>query len=143
MATMFGKRLRIIRIQHDEVLKDTAALLGVSSAFLSAVENGKRTVPAGWCEKIARHYSLTAEECNELKSLAAQSAPLITLRLSGEPAAKRDVANVFAAAFERMSESDARQLMDYLQKSNHHSHSCLQKGYDGQIAVRPSYHANR
>ena len=42
MTTNFGKFCRKLRIDNDELLYDMAAKLGVSSAFLSKVENGKK-----------------------------------------------------------------------------------------------------
>ena len=37
MLTKFGKELRKIRIEHDEILKDMADKLNVTAAYLSAV----------------------------------------------------------------------------------------------------------
>ena len=45
MLTKFGKELRKIRIENDEILKDMADKLNVTAAYLSAVENGNRKVP--------------------------------------------------------------------------------------------------
>ena len=42
MLTSLGTFLRKIRINKGEILRDMATNLGVSSAFLSAVENGKK-----------------------------------------------------------------------------------------------------
>ena len=42
MSTTLGAFLRKLRLQHGEKLKDMAENLNVSSAFLSAVENGKK-----------------------------------------------------------------------------------------------------
>ena len=45
MLTEFGKCLRKIRIDKAELLKDMAEKLQVTSAYLSAVEHGKREIP--------------------------------------------------------------------------------------------------
>ena len=45
MITNFGKFLRKLRIDNNEFLKDMAARLGVTVAYLSAIEHGKRDVP--------------------------------------------------------------------------------------------------
>ena len=42
MITSLGTFLRKLRLAKGEILKDMAECLGVSSAFLSAVENGKK-----------------------------------------------------------------------------------------------------
>ena len=45
MITSLGTFLRRLRLAKGEILKDMAESLGVSSAFLSAVENGKKKMP--------------------------------------------------------------------------------------------------
>ena len=45
-ATVLGKFLRKIRIDRDERLYDMAKRLGISSAFLSGVENGHKKASA-------------------------------------------------------------------------------------------------
>ena len=50
MLTSIGRFLRKLRIENGEILKDMAEALGVSSAFLSAVENGKKKMPESWIE---------------------------------------------------------------------------------------------
>ncbi len=42
MITNFGKFCRRLRIDNGELLYDMAKKLGVSSAFMSSVENGKK-----------------------------------------------------------------------------------------------------
>ena len=44
MLTNFGKALRKLRIDNNELLKDMALKLEVTVSYLSAVENGKRDV---------------------------------------------------------------------------------------------------
>ena len=45
MITCVGRFLRKLRIDRGEILKTMAETLGVSSAFLSALENGKKKFP--------------------------------------------------------------------------------------------------
>ncbi|MDI9460848.1 MAG: XRE family transcriptional regulator [Saccharofermentanales bacterium] len=61
MATQYGKILRKIRIDQDELLKDMANKLEVSSAFLSSIENGRKAPPANFTARIKELYSLTSE----------------------------------------------------------------------------------
>ncbi|KHF28295.1 Helix-turn-helix domain protein [Anoxybacillus sp. BCO1] len=51
MLTEFGRFCRKLRIDNGELLKHMADKLGVTSSYLSAVENGKRNVPQDWVEK--------------------------------------------------------------------------------------------
>ena len=68
MLTSIGRFLRKLRIDNGEILKDMAEALGVSSAFLSAVENGKKKMPDGWIEKLKSIYSFTEEQSEELQA---------------------------------------------------------------------------
>ena len=62
MATNFGKFCRKLRIDKEELLFDMAEKLGVSSAFLSKVENGKKKPPKEWKEKLITLYEIQGKE---------------------------------------------------------------------------------
>ena len=51
--TELGIALRKIRLDKHELLREMAAKLNVSSAFLSAVETGKKRPPANFVNKIS------------------------------------------------------------------------------------------
>ncbi|CAF27097.1 hypothetical protein BHOIPH791_00100 [Bartonella henselae] len=70
MLTSFGKTLRKLRIDHSERLLDMADKPGVSVAFLSSVEIGKKSVPVGMEEKIIEFYSLDKAMASLLKKEA-------------------------------------------------------------------------
>lgn len=46
MLTEFGKVMRIIRINTGDSMRDMAAKIGMSATYLSAIETGKRNIPA-------------------------------------------------------------------------------------------------
>lgn len=73
MISPFGKFCRKLRIDNGELLRDMAEKLGVTSSYLSAVENGKRNVPKNWVTKIAEIYSLDQAQLNELKKAREKS----------------------------------------------------------------------
>ncbi len=66
MVNNFGKFCRKLRIDKDQVLSDMAKNLGVSSAFLSQVENGKKKPPKEWREILVNIYKLNAKEIKQL-----------------------------------------------------------------------------
>jgi transcriptional regulator with XRE-family HTH domain len=89
----FGKVMRKLRIDRDLLLKDTADVLGVSSAFLSAVEGGRKPAPAAWFQLLANEMKLTAAQSNELESATAQSAREFRIPLGyGTSSLAREVA---------------------------------------------------
>jgi len=51
--TEFGRIVRKARIDADLTLGDMARDLGVSAPFLSALETGRKKIPADWLGKIA------------------------------------------------------------------------------------------
>ncbi len=117
MITAFGKELRKIRIDSNEVLRDMAQKLGVSSSFLSAVEVGRKNVPNGWCEKIASEYNLNDEQLALLQKLAEQSINTVKLNLQQANEVHRNVALVFARDFGSISDETAKKIINLVNHS--------------------------
>lgn len=78
MLTPFGKSVRKARIDTNTTMSQLAAHLGVSIPFLSAVENGRRSAPATWNDKLKNFFSLYGLSVDFAKSLA-QSAKYINI----------------------------------------------------------------
>ena len=66
MATEYGKILRRIRVDENELLKHMADKLKVSSSFLSAIENGKKSPPENFSDKIRMEYGLVEDVYEQL-----------------------------------------------------------------------------
>lgn len=73
MVSELGKFLRKLRIDCGEVLFDMAEKLGVSSSFLSAVENGKKRMPSRWNEILPDIYSFSVEKRKTFTNAVAAS----------------------------------------------------------------------
>ncbi len=114
--TKFGEFLRVLRVRHHEVMGDVANLLGVSTPFLSAVENGKKNVPAEWFETLASHYSLNEQEIAEMKELAKYSRTQVKITLSQSQEHQRNVAMQFARSFDEIDEETAERILELLNK---------------------------
>ena len=99
MLTQFGKELRHLRLDRDEKLKDMAGKLGVTTAYLSAVENGNRNIPDSWIEIIADEYQLDENEICRLEKLAYDGKPEITLNIGTASVGQRNLAYSFARKF--------------------------------------------
>jgi transcriptional regulator with XRE-family HTH domain len=112
MLTRFGKQLRKIRIESDQRLKDMADKLGVTVAYLSAVENGNRKVPDAWIPIIATEYCLDEHEEIELQQAAYENKKEI--RISLEDNVKADLALSFARKFKNMTNDDLDKLQEFL-----------------------------
>ncbi len=82
--TPFGAHLRALRTQRGMTLKQFAAALQVSSAYISALEHGHRGVPSiGLVHQVSDVLGLIWEEVDELIRLARLSHPRITLNTAG------------------------------------------------------------
>lgn len=117
MLTRFGKRLRTLRIETDQKLKDMAEVLGVTVAYLSAVENGKRAVPDTWIEKIANNYHLSDTEIAELQKAAYENKEDIKLNLMGANETEMDLALSFARRFKSLSDEQVNELQKILDEN--------------------------
>ncbi len=105
MLTEFGQFLRKLRIDFDELLKDMADKLEVTSSYLSAVETGKRNIPETWVEKISQFYKLDGVEQEALQVAADNSARAITMDISTMIPQRKETALLFARKFDDVDES--------------------------------------
>jgi transcriptional regulator with XRE-family HTH domain len=87
--TPFGERVRALRVQRGLTLQELAASLGVSSAYLSALEHGRRGRPTfTLVQGIIHTLGVIWDEADELVRLAEMSHPRVTVDTAGlEPAA--------------------------------------------------------
>lgn len=117
MITSFGKFCRKLRIDNGEIMLNMAKKLGVSAAFLSAVENGKKIVPAEWGEKIEKLYGLSDEAANELFSSIAQSRNEVTIEYNSVSVLDQQLAIAFAREFKSLDNDDKNKIMQMLNKN--------------------------
>jgi transcriptional regulator with XRE-family HTH domain len=116
MITSIGKFLRKLRIESGEILKDMADTLGVSSAFLSAVENGKKKMPESWLEKLAETYFFTEKQVEELKVAVIESNNTVELNLKNTTPERRALAISFAREFETLDKETSNKIYEILKK---------------------------
>ncbi len=116
MVTEFGKKLRLLRMNNGELLKHMAVRLDVSSAFLSAIELGDKSIPKGFLEKVIQVYAIPQEEIGEWQSAVEQSVQQVKVNLSSASLAKRQAALVFSRSFDGMSDEDARKILSFFKK---------------------------
>ena len=95
--TPFGQRLRELRKARGMALKSMAEALGVSPAYLSALEHGRRGRPThAMVVAICAHLNIIWDEADELTRLARLSHPRITVDTSGLSARATELANRLA-----------------------------------------------
>lgn len=119
--TSFGEFVRILRIKNHEVMGDMAKVLDVKVPFLSAVENGKKNVPANWLELISFHYELSAEEKEQLRNAIEESKTQVRINLSEAKIQQRRAAMQFARSFDEMDADTATKILELLKSAEEKS----------------------
>jgi len=96
-VTPFGVRVRALREAKGIALKQMAADLHLSAAYLSALEHGHRGRPApGLVMQIAGYLDCIWDEAEELKLLASLSHPRVVIDTAGASADRTELANRLA-----------------------------------------------
>lgn len=112
MTTPFGEQLRALRQERDVTLKDLSEALGVSQAYLSALETGRRPRPTpARVDQICAYFGIIWDEAEALKDLARVSQPRITVDTTGlSPEATR-LANRLAQRIRRLDDETLRKIL--------------------------------
>ncbi len=116
MITEYGKQLRKIRVDNEEVLKDMAERMGVTSAYVSAIEIGKRPIPENFTNLIIQKYGLNEVQSEALRVAEERSLTVLKLEMKDSSSVKRQTAAVFAREFENLNEDTANKILKILSK---------------------------
>ena len=115
--TPLGARIRQLREERGISLKDMAAALNVSSAYLSALEHGKRGKPTGFLlHRMITFFNVIWDEAEELQRLAEMSDPRITIDTGGLAPEATELTNRLASDIGRLGVEDLRFLRDEVVK---------------------------
>ncbi|WP_173934401.1 helix-turn-helix transcriptional regulator [Chelativorans sp. Marseille-P2723] len=109
--TPFGAKIRALRCARGISQKEMADALGVSPAYLSALEHGKRS-PPNWAmvQKIIGYFNVIWDEADELQSLAELSHPRVVVDTAGLPEKATALANLLAQNIADLNEEELSQL---------------------------------
>ncbi|MER8480559.1 MULTISPECIES: helix-turn-helix transcriptional regulator [unclassified Mesorhizobium] len=110
--TPFGEKLRVLRNERGVTQKDMAKAIGVSAAYLSALEHGRRGAPS-WTliQKIIGYFNIIWDDAEELARLAETSHPRVRLDTSGLSPAATELANLLADNIEKLDEAELRRII--------------------------------
>lgn len=115
MYTEFGKALRHIRLDNFENMKDMAQKLNVSSSFLSAVEVGKKNIPAKWCEEISKLYHLDKTASVALQNAYDITEQKISLNLKNMDSNQQEISLMFARSIKNVDPHTLEKLKKLLE----------------------------
>lgn len=116
MATKFGKFLRKLRIDRGMVIRDMAEMLGVSPAYLSAIELGKRAIPDSFVDNLCNAFKLNNDERRDILHLADISQPSIKIDLTDAEDANRETMLAFARKFKELDDEQLNKLNQMLKE---------------------------
>lgn len=109
--TPFGERLRELRAERNMTQKELASKIGVSAAYLSALEHGKRGTPR-WIlvQQIIASLNIIWDDADELQGLALRSAPRVTIDTTELSPRATELANLLASGIEVLSDENIEDL---------------------------------
>jgi transcriptional regulator with XRE-family HTH domain len=113
--TPFGERVRRLRRERGLLLKDMAAHLGVSSAYLSALERGERGKPT-WTliQGVIHYFNIIWDEADELARLADLSDPKVRIDTANASAAATLLANRLARDIGTLTDEEIATILTVL-----------------------------
>ena len=114
MSTQLGEMLRLIRIKTGDSMRQMAEKLGLSSSYLSAIENGKRNVPKDFDSVVEAHYELTSQQVKDLKEAIALTSESVKVDLTDLSEKHKKL--IYALANESLEESTLNQLCEIIEK---------------------------
>lgn len=116
--TPFGRRVRDLRAQRGITLAQMAEGLGVTPAYLSALEHGKRGRPTFTLIQGAIHLlGVIWDEADELVRLADLSHPRVTVDTAGLDPEATLLANRLSREIEALEPGELRRLTGILDEA--------------------------
>lgn len=116
--TPFGRRVRELRAARGVTLAEMAATLGVTAAYLSALEHGKRGRPTfTLIQGVIHVLGVIWDEADELVRLADLSHPRVTVDTAGLDPEATLLANRLAREIAALEPQDLQQLAAVLDEA--------------------------
>jgi len=113
--TPFGMKIRAMRNERGVALKDMAVAVGVSSAYLSALEHGRRGRPSWYLiQRIIAYFNVIWDEAEEVERLAKLSHPKVVIDTAGMVPEATEAANLLAQRIGQLKEDEIGQILALL-----------------------------
>jgi transcriptional regulator with XRE-family HTH domain len=114
--TPFGLKLREMREARGATLRDMADAVGVSAAYLSALEHGRRPRPTpARLDQICAFFGVIWDEAEDLKDLARLSNPRVTIDTAGLSPDATQLANRLAQRLRHLDDVQIAELLATLE----------------------------
>lgn len=115
--TPFGDAVRALRAKRGVTQKQMAEAIGVSPAYLSALEHGRRGKPSfDFLQRVAGYFHIIWDDAEAFFEIADQSDPRVVIDTIGLPSAHTAFANHLSRSIGRLDEDAVAELEAVLQK---------------------------
>ena len=116
--TPFGEEIRKLRSERGITQKQMAQSIGVSPAYLSALEHGHRGQPS-WelLQRIIGYFNIIWDDAEELQRLAALSHPRVIIDTAGLSPEATALANGLARSIGKLGKKDIARLQSILDET--------------------------
>ena len=116
--TPFGQRVRDLRAARGITLKQMAADLALSAAYLSALEHGHRGRPT-WSlvQQIVEYFNIIWDDAEELHRLATLSHPRVVIDTAGLSPKATELANRLARDIRDLPERRLDRLLTEMSRT--------------------------
>ncbi len=114
MINELGKLLRTLRVRREERLIDMAEKIGVSIAFLSAIETGRKEPPIGIVDKIAAAYDMDRKQRTQLELALFNSRTSFKIEPQGSLA--QDTVALLARRLNHLGPEEHKKIQAILKK---------------------------
>ena len=105
--TPFGVKIRELRRQRGVSMKDMARAIGVTPAYLSALEHGHRGLPSWYLvQRIIAYFNVIWDEAEDIARLARISHPRVVVDTSGLSPKATELANRLAEQISDLDDTD-------------------------------------
>lgn len=113
--TKFGIFVRKLRLDKGIRLRDMAKDLGISPAYLSAMETGHKDISDSLADKISSVYNLSTEQTKELKHSIMLSQQKICIT-TGQIAWKNEIVSKLKGKLDTLSEEQQFKIIEVLKE---------------------------
>ena len=109
--TPFGEAVRELRAKRGVSQKEMAEAIGVSAAYLSALEHGRRGKPSfDFLQRVAGYFHIIWDDAEALFAIADQSDPRVVVDTVGLSSAHTAFANRLSRVIGQLDEEAIGEL---------------------------------
>lgn len=117
--TPFGERLRALRAEKNVTLKEMSEAVGVSAAYLSALEHGRRGRPSWYLvQRILAFFNIIWDDAEDLVRLANLSHPRIAIDTAGLSPAATALANKMAETIRELDGAEISHMLEIVEQAS-------------------------